>query len=678
MQIITVAPIVRGAIQGTLTYFSKNPMEIGVLILVPVRNREVPALVLETKEVSEAKSTIKSSDYAIKKIVRHKTRRVWSNEFLKASQETANFSAQSLSEILLATTPKIILDAHLEDELKEPAQTYNLQTINYKLSQLAIQMPTNERIEEYRRLVLESFARHESVFICLPTKGDVLRVSDELKRGIEDYTFIFHSTLTKKRLLERWQVALRNKYAILVIGTPQYLSLPRYFKTIILDEEHTRSWKTLVRPLIDMRILAENYARNMGSTIIFGAPILRPETHKRIKENEIKKFVRIQSHTKKDMATEVLDPRIEEKEIKERTGRRTIQILGEKIRSLIERAQEKKENVVLLSARKGLSPITACGDCGTLVRCKMCDTPLVIHRAIDRDGASRQNDLRDTIPQNRKETRGQGTRIFSCHSCGFTRIPEDGTHESCSNCGGFRLDALGIGIERIEEEVTKLFPHVLQFVFDGERVKTRPQAHKLVAQFEKSEGVILIATPMVIPYLTEVQHSAIISIDSLFAIPDFRMNERIFTLILALREKTSQTLLVQTRTDDTTLLKQALLGDLSTFTEQELAARKALSYPPYGTIIKITLHGKKTEIPEEMARLKNFLVEYSPITPNTISRISSKIFKIKTKAGVTQNIFRIYMILKLKEDAWPNETLLAKLRALPHQFTIEVNPDNLL
>ncbi len=655
MQIITVAPIVRGAIQGTLTYFSKNPLEVGVLIMVPVRTREVPALVLEVRELSSAKSTIKSSDYAIRKIARPRPRRVWSNDFLKAALETANFSAQGLGETLLSITPKAIFDAHLEGVLDEPVSTFNIQHSTF--NQCAIQMPSQERIKAYTSFVRESFAKKESVFICLPTEDDVLRAEDILKRGIEDYTFSFHSSLSKKRVLERWHGALQNKHAVLVIGTPQYLSLPRYFKTIILDEENAKSWKTIVRPLIDMRIFAENYARHTKSTVIFGASVLRPETHKKIKEGTIQEFGRIQSHTHSDVVTEILDPRIEEKNIKERTGNRTIQILSEKIRTLIEKAQEKKENVVLICARKGLSPITACSDCGTLVKCPACDTPLVIHK---------------------KDTVGQTSRIFSCHSCGFMRLPEDGTHESCVNCRGFRLDALGIGIERIEEEVARLFPNVIQFVFDGDRVKTRAQGRKLVTHFEKSDGSILIATPMVIPYITNTNHTAIISIDSLFAIPDFRMNERIFSIVLALREKTSQTLLIQTRTDDTTLLNQALSGNLSEFTKQELGLRKAFFYPPYGTIIKITLHGKKTEIPEEMARLKNFLAEFSPIAPNTISRTSSKIFQRKTSAGAFQNILRMHMLIKLKEDVWPDETLLSKLRALPPQFTIEVNPDHLL
>ncbi len=639
MVILTVAPIVRGALQGHLSYFSKETVPLGSVIMVPIRTREVPALVIESKSVSDAKSALKSSEYALRKIARLKSHRVWSNAFLKAAESTARFSAQGLGETLLALTPKTILDAHIEGVLDEAENSAIKKSASGKKI-LAVQSDTKTRLEAYQQLVRESFARHESVFICVPTLEEVERLERELGHGIKEYTYAFHGVLTKKRLLEKWRGALEEKHAILVIGTPQYLALPRAFSTIVIDEEHSRSWKTLARPLIDMRIFTEEYATLRGSTLIFGASILRPETHKRIRAGEIGEFNRINNRTVADIETSIIDPRIEEKHIREMTGKRTVQIVGDEIRTLIEEAREKHEHIFLLAARKGLSPITACGDCGTIIRCEECDTPLVVHK------------------------QGEG-RVFSCHSCGLIRTPEHGEHETCPTCAGWRLEPLGIGIERIEEEVAELFPDAPRFVFDGDRIKTRAQARKLIAQFEASHGGILIGTPMTVPYLTLIERTAVISIDSLFAIPDFRMNERIFALILALREKTSGTLIVQTRMDDTTLLEQALKGDLLAFTEDELGLRKAFSYPPYGTIIKITLRGKRAELPTELERLKAYLVESNPISPQTITR-------------EPKNMFRMHLILKLAEGTWPNSTLLTKLRALPPQFTIEVNPDHLL
>lgn len=640
MQIITVAPVVRGALQGTLTYFSKDPIPAGMAVVVPIRTREVPAIVLESREASSSKSSLKSSEYSIRKIARAKPRRIWLPNFLKAVEKTADFSAQKFSETLLALTPKAVLDAHLEGTLAEP----NIPQEGEAFKMCAMQESMRARHDAYQRLVRESFVRHESVFVCVPTEDDVLRIAKVLGHGIEDYTFSFHSSLTKKQVLLRWQNALGSDHAILAIGTTQYLGLPRFFKTIILDEEHSHSWKTLARPHIDLRVFVEEYARTSKSTLILGSAILRAETHERVKEGAISEFERIAYRAREETKTSLIDPRREEKFIKENTGKRELILITKELRELIEEARANKKQTLLLSARKGLSPVTTCGDCGTLVKCPECDTPLVVHQ---------------------KASTGGSAHIYVCHGCGLTRVPEDNVHETCPQCGGWRLQGVGIGIDRIDNEIAALFPDSPRFVLDGDRAKTRTQAKKIIDQFQKTSGAILVATPMALPLLDTVDNTAIVSIDSLFAIPDIRISERIFALILAAREKTTGMFLAQTRADDTSIFEQALSGKLLEFTENELAIRKTFSYPPYGTIIKITLRGKRSEVSAEMERLKIFLEKHSPIIPGTIAR-------------EPKNIFRMHMILKLEKNSWPQKELLEKLRTLPMQFTIEVNPDNLL
>ena len=684
MQIITVAPIIRGALQGSLTYFSKENLDIGTVIMVPVRTREIPAIVLGTCEASHAKESLKSSEYAIRKILGAKPKHIWTPSFLKAAEHVANFSAQKLGETILALTPKTILDAHLDGQfasrshsehdettakqkrgVREPLAPLELGSRcapSRPLTGQAIQGDTKTRLDAYQGLVRESFVKHESVFICLPSEEDVERVGRELGRGIEEYTFVFHSGITKKRMLEKWDKATAEKHAVLVVGTTQYLNLPRYFKTIVLDEEHARGWKTIMRPLLDLRIFVEKYAKENNSSFIIGAPILRAETSERVKTGSIGEFGRVSLHIRSDVKTEIIDPRIEEKTLRENTGRRELVILSNPVRELIHNAAAHREHVLLIASRKGLAPITSCGDCGVLVKCPACSTPLVIHK---------------------KESNGEVSQVFICHACGFMRAPENNVNETCPNCKGWRLQGLGIGINRIEQEVALLFPNVPVFILDGDHAKTRAQAKKIVTQFEKSAGSILIATPMAIPLLNTVEYTAIVSIDSMFAIPDIRMSERIFALILALREKTINKFFIQTRADDTTILKQALRGDLATFAENELSMRKTFAYPPYGTIIKITLRGKHADVANEMERLKTFLKENNPLVPGAMAREPARHSlslkgSSRAMAGGPKNIFRMHMILKLDENSWPDSKLLAKLRTLPPQFTVEVNPDHLL
>lgn len=643
MQIVTVAPIVRGALKERLSYFTNEPLEIGMVVVVPVRSREIPAIVLETRTATSEKSTIKSSEYAIRKITHARPQHIWSPAFLNAIQKTADASAQKFGETLLTLTPKIILEAYLAREL--PAIHLLPESNRTKTTPVfAIQSDTKTRLEHWESLVREAFARGESLFICVPTEEDVMRVSARIGRGIPDYIFSFYGSLSKKRVIENWKNATNEKHPVVIVATPQYLSIPRYFKTIILDEEHSHAWKTMTRPLFDLRIFVEKYAQASGSIFILGAPLLRAETHERIQNGGIDKFDRVSARMSANVTTNIIDPRVEEKATHEQMGKHTLVVLSAELRALLEEAARKKESTVLLAARKGLSPITACADCGTLIRCPECETPLVLHKK--RLGVEEQ-------------------RVFVCHSCGFLRTPEDNVHETCPQCGGWRLEGIGISTDRIEDEVKKQFPNIPRFVLDGDRATTRAQAKKIITQFQKTPGSVLIATPMALALIDTIPHAAIVSVDSLFAIPDIRISERIFTLILALREKATSTLLIQTRADDTSIFTQALAGNLSQFIENELAMRKMFSYPPYGTIIKITLRGKREEVGSEIERLKDFLKNYSPVAPATMTK-------------EPKNIFRMHMILKLGADSWPDDELLAKLRALPPQFTVEANPDNLL
>ena len=176
---------------------------------------------------------------------------------------------------------------------------------------------------------------------------------------------------------------------------------------------------------------------------------------------------------------------------------------------------------------------------------------------------------------------------------------------------------------------------------------------------------------MVIPYITHVDHTCVVSLDSLFAIPDIRMHERIFGMILSLREKSNRSLTVQTRLDDTTILEAGLTGNLASFSEQELALRKTFSYPPYGTIIKIVIHEKKDRCAQEMENVREFFKEYNPIIPPTMSRDP-------------KGLYKMHALIKLPQGVWGSRTdthareLLKKLRALPRHVSVEINPDNLL
>jgi primosomal protein N' len=180
---------------------------------------------------------------------------------------------------------------------------------------------------------------------------------------------------------------------------------------------------------------------------------------------------------------------------------------------------------------------------------------------------------------------------------------------------------------------------------------------------------------------TPLEHAAIISIDSLLALPDFRAGERVFSAILSLRSIASKTFTLQTRRPEDPVIDLACRGDILGFYRHELAVRQALLYPPFAALIKLTIAGREDVVRGEMFSIEKFLSEYKPI-----------IYPAFTE--VVRGKFIMNALLKLPASLaspgepastqggpaakWPDEALIAKLRSLPPHVDVEIDPESVL
>jgi primosomal protein N' len=167
-------------------------------------------------------------------------------------------------------------------------------------------------------------------------------------------------------------------------------------------------------------------------------------------------------------------------------------------------------------------------------------------------------------------------------------------------------------------------------------------------------------------YLKEtVANTAVISIDSFFSIPDFRINEKVMNILLKIRACTTRSFLVQTRDIEQKILKYATGGNLAEFYRDEIKERELLSYPPFSIPIKITLQGDKKTVLAGMEQLQKEMAPYEvDIFPAFIP--------------ITKGKFSMHALLKIKRKEWVNQDLLHKLNSLPPQYTINVDPESLL
>jgi len=511
MKVVNVIPISRGIRKETLTYFTSKKVSVGALVSVPLRKKTVHAVVLSVEDASRRKTDIKKASYGIKKISGVKSGIFLLPAFVRACEYAARYFAATGGEVLDALTSKSILDDCLSSsKIPLAAERINSQGPTrdpHKPSaheKFLFQADSEDRIASYKSLVREEFSKKRSVFLCLPTIQNIERIAPSLKRGIEEFTYILHTGISKKELFRTWKKALKEPHPILIIGTGTFLFIPRAdMGTLIVEEEHSIHYQVQRRPFIDIRTFTEFFARELDARLIWGDMFLRTETLYRKERGEFLEFTPLKWRSLSPAHQEIIDM----KQYTTKAGEKHFTIISEPLKELIEGMREKSGRLFILVSRRGNYPLTVCGDCGKVVLCQKCSVPLVLHF----------KNLLGNTPHPQKSSSTETTKwtknIFMCHKCG---IQEEST-DRCRKCTSWRLTPLGIGAERAEEEIQRVFPGIKILRIDKDVASRKGKAYDIAKTFYSSPGSVLIGTEMALAYLEKkVANVTVLSIDSLF------------------------------------------------------------------------------------------------------------------------------------------------------------------
>jgi len=630
MKLIQVIPLSRGISKETLSYFTSMDVSPGSMVKVDLRNRSISAIVVSSEDVSSAKTQIKSASYAIKKVDSLKSEDFLSTEFMNTAKEVADYFASSTGSLLSSLIPSAFLANVSDFNLKPIGQLPN----TYSTEKFVVQGSDEDRYTYYRSLIREEFAKKSSIFFLVPTLEDAKQAKEMLQKGIEDYTFVLHGGMTKKIMTTTWNTIHKENHPVVIIATGLFLHFKRKdISTIIIERENSRSYRAQVRPYTDIRYVAEKLSEKIKAKLILGDILLRAETLYRESSGEL-----IQSGTFKFRSLSTAQEQlIDMRQYKNPQG--TFKILSDQVENLITQTREQSEHMFILTTRRGVAPSTVCGDCQNIVKCNNCRSPIVLHKSSDDEKS-----------------------FFLCHRCGERRS----TEELCKVCQSWKLGTVGIGIDMIEEKIKDRFKDIKIFRLDSDVSKTEKSSLDIVQKFYNSPGSILLGTEMALLYLKEkIHNSAIISLDSLLSVPDFRIHERIFYMLLKIRYLTSKSFILQTRNADEVVLELALKGNLIDFSRLQIEERKQFKYPPFTTLIKITLEGEKNQIVKEMDSIQTLLEPYEV-----------DVFPAFTYSKRGKNV--LHGLIKIERKNWVDEILLEKLKSLPPNILIKVDPDSLL
>ena len=621
MKLATVIPITKGVFRQELSYFTSKNIEPGTLVMIPVRQKIVPALVISSQDIKKIKADIRKLEFSLKAIKDIGSKNFLKPEFIEACREIADYFISPLGAVIKDFVPQAVLGNH--SFVGSYAEAPGTERRHYEI--ILFQQPREDRLQSYKSIIREEFAKNHSVFFCVPTAVDIEMLSSDIKKGIEKYTVTLHAGMPGKKIRELWNYALKEEHPLLIIATRSFLSIPRNdLGTLIIEREGSSFYKLQARPYLDIRKAAEIIASKLKMRLILGDNIIRTETFYR---NRLTNSHRILSG-----ADQILV------DIK----KNQFKIISLELEKILKEAIEKNEHIILFINRRGYTSITVCNDCLRPILCEKCDSPLVIH----------------------KDPAGRKVKLI-CHKC----LTETIVPDQCPYCQSWRLQSLGVGIQKVAEEILKKFPNAKLFRMDSDMIKTKKSGDQVVEKFFNTPGAILIGTEMIFSYINKpVEKTAVVFIDAFFTLPDFRINEKIFQILLRLRSLAKKTFVIQTRLADQKIFDDVIKGNVSSFYKSELEAKKHFQYPPFKTFIKITKEGRNKEtIKKEVQVLTKKLEKWEPLA------YSAFIPKVK-------NQYIWHIIIKLDPETWPHQhkELRDVLSSLTPDWKINVDPESLL
>ena len=427
-------------------------------------------------------------------------------------------------------------------------------------------VPGSGKTETYFETVQTCLDERKQVLILLP---EIALTPDWQKRFYNKFNFnplVWHSDISKKKRKEIWLSALSGTAGV-IVGARSALMIPiSKLGLIVVDEEHEPAFKQEENVRYNARDMAVYRAKRSSATIVLASATPSLETFYNMRMGKYIHLTLPKRATGADMPDiKLLDLKLHPPQ----KGNWISPLLINQIQDKL----LKKEQTLLFLNRRGYAPLRVCNSCGNKVKCINCETWLVEHRL---------------------------DNLLTCHHCGYSK------HISniCEVCGNKdQMKSCGPGVERIEEEVQRLFPEAKSITLSSDTMKNQNLLTNAIEQIKNSEVDIIIGTQMVakghdFPKLKLV---GIIDGDIGLSGGDLRASERSFQLLQQVAGRsgrhtagTNDKGLVYLQTFDTEnpIIKAIAQNNRDDFFEKELISRKNANMPPYGRLAAIILSSK--------------------------------------------------------------------------------------
>jgi primosomal protein N' (replication factor Y) len=418
------------------------------------------------------------------------------------------------------------------------------------------------KTEVYLRAVAETLAAGRQALVLVPEIPLTHQILSRLRGRFGDRLAVLHSGLTPNERLAQWERLRRGEVPIAVGARSALFAPMRDLGVIVIDEEHDAAYKSEEGFRYHARSLAARRARHESCPLVLGSATPSLETRYAAERGRIRRLRLAHRIGSRPLPAVQLVDLAQERAALPR-GRKLV--LGPTLlRALRETTAQGGQSILFLN-RRGFSTQIACVDCQHVARCKHCDIALTYH--------ARANALR-------------------CHYCDYQAAPP----EHCPACGSDKAALLGIGTERVEEEVRAQLPDARVARLDRDTAGRRGTIESVLARLAAGKLDVLIGTQMVAKGhdFPGVRLVGVVNADLGLHLPDFRAAERTFQLLTQVAGRAGRGALpgrvvLQTWSPDHYAIRPAAAHDYERFYAEERRSREALRYPPFGRLALVRI-----------------------------------------------------------------------------------------
>ena len=432
------------------------------------------------------------------------------------------------------------------------------------------------KTEVYLAALDRAIALGKRVLVLVPeislTPQTVRRFAERLPGQVA----VMHSRLSLGEHFDMWHEIRDGRYAV-VIGPRSALFAPQPdLALVIIDEEHEWTYKQQEgSPRYHARRSAEELCALTGAVLVLGSATPDVESRFRADDGAFRLLELPERLLPADDGSVEAGPlpEVDVVDLREELKASNRSIFSRPLAAAMHRALDAREQVILFLNRRGTASFVQCRDCGFVPECRSCAVALTYHES---EGGQTPARLGALI----------------CHYCRRQIKP---LPTRCPECQGGRIRQVGLGTQRVEEEVRRAFPEARTLRWDRDVTRGRGSHEAILARFLAHEADVLIGTQMIakgldMPLVTLV---GVVTADTALHLPDFRATERTFQLLEQVAGRAGRgprggRVIIQTYTPENHAIQSVRRHDYDSMYERDIEFRRNLGYPPFGRLVRLT------------------------------------------------------------------------------------------